>query len=188
MPVKNAHHFFHLNLSTTTNWLNKLSAIRKPPTSLRNLQISPLCLLALNRLEKTLKVTCAKAFEIVPLDDLKEHSRLIREGLSEGLQQIATLIKVHEDAQLLDPLQIFIDMQFLGPSQALTQRVVVVVRHGDELHAALLQIQDCGADVVGKEGDVLHAIAAVEGHELFDLRLLEAGRGLVDGDLDEAAG
>lgn len=107
--------------------------------------------------------------------------------LCEQLQQVTSLVKVNQDIQALQHVEVLLEFQsrFL---QALPHRRVVRLGHLDELHATRLQVRDVPDDVVGAEGDVLHARAAVKVNVLFDLRLFLPVRGLVDGHLDDVVG
>jgi hypothetical protein len=99
--------------------------------------------------------------------------------LGEDLQQVAVLVAVDQDlasAQLLDRRPYRPD--------PLHERVVVVrVRRLEELHAARGHLVDGAQDVVGGQGDVLHARPAVELQVLVDLALALAERRLVQREL-----
>ena len=66
------------------------------------------------------------------------------------------------------------------------QRLVVGVRHAEELDAALAQGAHGADDVLGPQRDVLGPGVEVVVEELLDLALLLAGRRLVDRELDAA--
>jgi predicted ATPase/DNA-binding CsgD family transcriptional regulator len=147
----------------------------------RRLQVAAQLLLALDRLEQRLEVALAEAERAVPLDELEEHGRPVADGLGEDLQQVAVLVPVDEDAALLQLLDGDADLT----DPAAQDRVgVVAVWRGQELHAPLGQLVHGGADVRGREGQVLNTGAAVVLQVLVDLRLALAFGRLVERELD----
>ena len=157
---------------------------RQKPTT--PLQVATLSLLALNGLKERLEVTSTEALEVVPLDDLNEDSRAVHQGLSEELEEVTALVVIDEDVELLNGIQVLLELPvaLLG-LEALADGVVVGLRDIDELDTAGAHGADGGDDVRGKQGNVLHTGSGVEDDVLLDLRLLLAGRGLVDGHLDQ---
>ena len=65
-------------------------------------EVAALGLLQLDGLEKRLEVSSTEAIVVAPLNDLDEEGRPVLERLGENLQQIALLIMVDQDVQLLD--------------------------------------------------------------------------------------
>ena len=138
-------------------------------------------MLALDGFEEGLEVALAKALRALALDDLEEHRRTVDHRLGEELKQVAFFVAVDQDAELAQRLEVFLDF-----ADAVEDIVVVVVRHVEELHATVLQGGHRADDVVGGDGDVLHARALVEVDVLLDLGFLAAFRRLVDRELDAA--
>src|SRR5687767_1984157 len=96
-----------------------------------NLEVAATLLLAFDGLEQRLEVAGTKALGAFALDDLEEHGGAVADGLGEDLQQVAVLVAVDEDPELLQ----------LGPRKIEVAEpgagVVVVGRgHLQETHAA----------------------------------------------------
>ena len=75
-----------------------------PNTTCLNLHITgPVCGPAVCRCAKSVSVPCACCayLVVVPLDDLQEHRGTVLQGLGEDLQQVAVVIIVNQDFQLL---------------------------------------------------------------------------------------
>lgn len=151
------------------------------------LQISPQGLFSLDSFKQTLEVPSTKPIKVMPLNNLNENRRPIHQMLRKQLQQITPLIKVNQNIQTLERLKILIQNHALV-LQPLLHPLVVCLRDADELHTAGLQVCDGGDDVVGSEGDVLHAGAAVEVDVFFDLGFLVAEGWLVYGHFDGFVG
>ncbi len=115
----------------------------------------------------------------MPLDELEEDGRAVLDRLGEDLQQVAVLVAVGEDLQLAQGVD-----GDAGVAHPLPQRVVVGVRGVQEPDPGRAHGAHGPDDVVGVEGDVLHARAAVELQVLVDLGLLLGDGGLVDRELD----
>src|SRR4029079_15780190 len=128
-----------------------------------------------------LEVADAEAARAVPLDDLEEERRAVLDGPGEDLEEVALLVAVGLDAQLLEGRNRDADV-----ADAVGQRRVVLVRQAEELDAVLAQLADRRDDVLRPEGDVLRPGVEVPVEELLDLALLLAGRRLVDRELDPA--
>lgn len=153
------------------------------------LQIASLRLLPLDSLKQTLEVPSSESIKLVPLNNLNENRRAIHQRLREELQKISALVKVNQDVQFLNRVEVF--LQFPAPFitlQSHAHRRVICLRNIDEFHAASSQIADSGDDIVRSERNMLDASAAVEVDVFLDLGLLLAGRGLVDGHLDDVVG
>src|SRR5512133_1350697 len=143
------------------------------------LQVAAERLLTLQGHEQRLEVALAEPAGAVPLDQLEEHCRPILGHPGEDLQQIALVVPVGEDAQLLEAVQVQLDV-----AEAVGQLPVVGVGDPHELDAAVAQGAHAGHDVAGLDGDVLDPRAAVEVQVLVDLGAFLALGRLVDGELD----
>lgn len=153
------------------------------------LQVATLGLLTLNSLEQALEVASTEALKLVALNNLNEDSRTVHEGLGEELEEVATLVVVDEDVELLDGVEVLLELPVaLLRLEAEADGVVVGGGDVDELDTTGAQGRDGGDDVLGQEGDVLDSRAGVEGDILLDLGLFLSGSGLVDGHLDEVVG
>src|ERR1700735_5476738 len=127
-------------------------------------EVAPPGLLPLDCLEQRLEVALAEALRAVPLDQLEEHRRPVLHGLGEYLQQVAVLVPVRQDPEL--PQLIERNASLADP---FAQRVVIAVRRGQEVDAHRAHAADGRHDVIGGQGDVLDAGAAVELQVLVDL-------------------
>jgi 2-keto-4-pentenoate hydratase/2-oxohepta-3-ene-1,7-dioic acid hydratase in catechol pathway len=65
---------------------------------------------ALDGLEQRLEVADAEAGRAVALDDLVEHRRAVLDRLGEDLQQVALVVAVDEDAELLQVVPRLVDL------------------------------------------------------------------------------
>ena len=148
---------------------------------LARLQVAALGLFPLDGLEQRLEVSLAESLRPVPLDQLEEHRGPVLDRLGEDLQQVTVLVPVGQDAKLAQ-----VSEGHPGLAYPRAELVVVAARSGEELHPRRLHGADAGHDVVGGQGDVLHAGASVELQVLVDLRLALADRGLVQRELDLA--
>ena len=93
-----------------------------------------LFLFQLDGLEQRLEVALAEALRAVALDDLDEHGGAVLDGLGEDLQQIAFVVAVDENAEVVDGLHILVDL-----ADAVGQDLVVGVGHAQELDAVVAQ-------------------------------------------------
>lgn len=116
---------------------------------------------------------------VVALDHFDEHRGTILHVFGEYLQQVAILVVVDQDLQLLQNLQVLFDLH-LAAGESQPQKVVVRVRHGEKLDAARAEALYGRNNVVGVEGDVLDAGAAVVLDIFGDLGLPLARGRLVD--------
>ena len=66
------------------------------------LEVAAPSLLDLDRLEERLEVADAEAARAVALDDLEEEGRPILHGAGEDLEQVALLVAIGLDAELLE--------------------------------------------------------------------------------------
>ena len=155
----------------------------RPPYSL-SLQITPFSLFPLDGFKQALEVPGTESIKVIALDDLNEHGRPVHQGLGKELQEIATFIKVDKDIQSLQGPEILLQPD-AGRLQPRPHRIVICFWHGDEVDAALAEVGDGGYHVGRPESDVLHARPVVKIHVLLDLGFLLAGRGFVDGHLDD---
>src|SRR3989454_2446966 len=145
----------------------------------RRLEVAALGLLAFDGLEQRLEVAHAEAARPVPLDDLEEEGGPILHGPGEDLEEVALLVAIGLDAQLLEGGD-----RDAHVADAVGQRRVVLVRQSEELDAVVTELANGPHDVLRPEGDVLGPRVQVPVEEFLDLALLLAGRGLVDGELD----
>src|SRR5689334_7463785 len=148
------------------------------------LQVPATFLLPLDGLEERLEVALAEAERAMPLDQLEEHRRPVLDRLGEDLQQVPVFVAVDQDLPGLE----FLDRHADRADAGAQFRVLVVGVGGvEELDAGRPHLVDRAQDVVGGQGDVLGAGAAVELEVLVDLRLLAPGGRLVQRELDLAA-
>src|SRR5688500_8819810 len=98
-------------------------------------QVAALLLLALDGLEQRLEVAHAEAARAVALDDLEEEGRPILDRAGEDLEQVALLVAVGLDTQLLQRVH-----RHAHVADPLGQRGVVLVRHAQELDSVLAQL------------------------------------------------
>src|SRR5437867_813630 len=87
------------------------------------LEVSPPGLLDLDRLEQGLEVANAEAARAVPLDDLEEEGRPVLDRPGEDLEEVALLVAVGLDAELLERLDRDADV-----ADAIGERLVVGMR------------------------------------------------------------
>src|SRR5688500_8355078 len=121
-----------------------------------SLEVSAERLLALDRLEQRLEVADAEAARPVALDDLEEERRAVLHGPREDLEEVALLVPVGLDPELLEGLHRDADV-----ADAVGEGRVVLVRKAEELDAVLAQLADRRDDVIGAERDVLAAGRAI---------------------------
>jgi hypothetical protein len=107
--------------------------------------------------------------------------------LCEQLKQIPAFVKIDQNVEPLERLEILFQLQSRS-FEPLCHRIVVSLRNLDELHTSGLQISDSLDDIVGAKGDMLYACAAIEVDVLFYLRLLLALGWLVNGHFDNFIG
>ena len=119
------------------------------------LEVPALCLLAFDRLEQRLEVADPEAARAVPLDDLEEERRAVLDGPGEDLEEVALLVPVGLDAELLERVDRDPDV-----ADAVGQRGVVLVRQPEELDAVVAELADGRDDVLGPQRDVLAARAS----------------------------
>jgi hypothetical protein len=136
------------------------------------LEVPALGLLTLDGLEQGLEVADAEAARAVALDDLEEERRAVLDRAGEDLQEVALLVAVGFDAQLLERVDRHADV-----ADAVGQAGVVLVRQAEELDAVVTQATDGADDVVGPQRDVLRPRIEIPVEEFLDLALLLAGRG-----------
>ena len=105
------------------------------------------------------------------LDDLEEERRAVLDRAGEDLEEVALLVAVGLDAELLERVDRDADV-----ADAVGQARVVLVRQAEELDAVVAQPPDGPDDVLGPQRDVLAAGRAVPVEVLLDLALLLARR------------
>lgn len=120
---------------------------------------------------------------VASLNDLDEESRPVLERLCKQLQQIALLVVVNQNAQLLDVVQVLLNRR-AEALQTLAQ--VIVVRRWDreELSTASLHTLDRVQHTFSAQSDVLNAGASVILNIFLNLRFPHASGWLVDWHLD----
>ena len=88
----------------------------------------------------------------MPLDDLEEERRPVLDGPGEDLEEVALLVAVGLDPELLEGLDRDADV-----ADSIGQGRVVLVRKAEELDAVLPQPANRSDDVLRPERDVLGA-------------------------------
>src|SRR4029078_1486261 len=129
----------------------------------RGLKVAPPGLLDLDRLEERLEVAHAKAARAVALDALVEERRANLHGSREDLEEVALLVAIGLDAELLERLDRDADV-----ADPLGQLLVVGMGHAQELDAVLAQRADRADDVLRAQRDVLRPRLVVVVQELLD--------------------
>ena len=100
-------------------------------------QVPALGLITLNGLEEGLEIAHSKSFVVGTLDDLDEKGGTVLHRLGENLQQIPLLIKVHQDVQVLDLVDVLLDL-YRGAGKTLTQIIIVGLGYAQEFQATRL--------------------------------------------------
>src|SRR6187397_673871 len=145
---------------------------------------APRDLVRLDRLEQRAEIALAEALVALPLDDLEEDRADHVRG--EDLQQLVLVVilvhalAVQQDAVLLHALEVLAVVL-----HARVDALVVRVGRVEELHLARAQHLDGREDVLGRERDVLDALAVIGVEVFLDLRL--GVRRLVDRNADLSA-
>jgi hypothetical protein len=117
-------------------------------------------LFPLKSLEQTLEIPSPEPIKRIPLYDLYKHRRSIPDMFGEDLKQVSMLVKINQDIQPLEHVNI-------GPKcpghlcQALPQIRVVCSGYTEELDTARVEPSYGSDDVVRTEGYVLHSGAMV---------------------------
>lgn len=99
---------------------------------------------------------CVNIYEEVPyavvvaLDDLEEHRRPVLHVLGEDLQQVAVVVEVDQDVELLDGVEVLHDLRGRA-LEALTKLLVVRLGHHQEVHAPRAEVADLGRGEGGLE-------------------------------------
>ncbi len=163
------------SVAELTEWLGN-----EDPLPGSRLQVPPVGLLPLDRLEQGLEVALAEAEAAVPFDELEEDGGAVADRLGEDLQQVPVLVTVDENAAAS---QLVHGHPHLADARLEHRVGVVLIGRGQEFDAALGQLVHGGADVRRGEGQVLHARPLVELEVLVDLGLPLADGGLVEREL-----
>lgn len=165
---------------------------------LDNLAVAEL-LVVLDRLEEGTKVTLSEAAAAgllaavregaaEALDDLDEESRAVKEGLGEDLKEAALLIAVDKNVVLTALINELLSdhiAHLLGDVVLIIGGAGVAHKLNAALNASGVHLLHGGEDVVGLDGDVLDAGAAVVLEEGLNLALAAgAVGGLVNGQED----
>src|SRR5439155_13453663 len=101
------------------------------------LQIAATGLLVLDGFEQRFEVANPEPAAAFALDDLEKERGAIFNRLGENLQQIAFRVAVHQNAQLPNPLQLFIN--FANPRG---EQIVIGIRHPQAIQLTLLELAD----------------------------------------------
>src|SRR5438445_4431835 len=91
------------------------------------LQIPAESLFALNRFEESFEVALSEAAAPLALDDLKEQRGPVLDGLREDLQHIALIVAIHQNAEVFQGFDRFVD-----PTHPLDQIPVISVGHSEK--------------------------------------------------------
>src|SRR5690606_4925285 len=132
-------------------------------------------------LEQGLKVTLSKGLCPLSLDDLKEDRGPGLHRFGEDLQQVALVVPVHQDAELLERGNVLIDLSHPVPHG-------LVIGGGDleELHPTGLEVAYGPNDVIGGHGYMLHPLPFIEIEVFLHLGFFLALGGFIDGEFDPA--
>jgi hypothetical protein len=110
------------------------------------LQIAAACLLQFQRLKQRLEVALAEGLAPSSADDLKEERGAVLQRLGEQLQEVAFVVGVDQDAQVLDALVVFFDgLVAVGGEHgvdAVPDLLVIGVGEGEEVDASGAQRGD----------------------------------------------
>src|SRR5690606_13228651 len=111
------------------------------------LQVPSPFLLCFQRFKERLEVAFSKAAAAAALDDLDKRCRPVLDWSGENLQQVAFVIPVNQDAQLLDRLERFPDL-----SDSIAQGFIILAGHAQKLDAAFFEGLHGLDDVAGGHG------------------------------------
>src|SRR6266487_3736947 len=117
-------------IASTNRWPRSRDAERGSVCCMRLLEVAALLLLAFDRLEEGLEVADSEAPRSVSLDDLEEECRPILDRLGEDLEQVALLVPICLDSQLLEGVHRYANLADAGG-----ERLVVRMRQAQELHS-----------------------------------------------------
>src|SRR5687768_3890183 len=112
-------------------------------------QISARRLLPLDRLEQGLEVPLTEALGTLALNDLVEQRGAVLHRLAEDLEQVAFIVAVHQDAELLELSQLLVN-----PADPLLHCVVVRLGHLEEIDPAIPESRNRLNDIVRRDRDV----------------------------------
>lgn len=119
---------------------------------------------------------------IVALNNFKEESGPVLAVLREDLQQIAILIEINQDVQLLQYVHVLLDLG-AAVRKLLLKDLIVGRRNGQKLCSTSLQVAHSLNDVVSVESNMLDTSSAVVFYVLLNLGLFLAVGRLVNGHL-----
>src|SRR5436853_1967329 len=148
-------------------WFSGARSCTLPPLLL---SIAAPYLLALDGFKECFDVAATKPPRALSLNDLVKEGRPWMHRLAKDLQKIAPLVAVNENAQAAQGLNLFRDVTDAG-----FEMIIISAGRRRELDASLAECPDRGDDVVGQEGDMMHATAAVVCEIFFYWRLALAG-------------
>lgn len=144
--------------------LHYAAIYRHQTSKSRRCQIPSLILIALQSLEQRLEIPSTKAIEVVPLNNLNENSRSIKQMLgntismvsshhrqnrtylSEQLQQIPTLIKINQYPQSSQRFEILLQLH-PRPFQLLLHGNIITFWDSNEFNTSLSQIRYSRDDI-----------------------------------------
>src|SRR3569623_573362 len=148
--------------------------------AIEHLEQPSLPLIALDALEQRAKIARAEAAVALALDDLVEERAGVRVAvesrrrLEEDLQHVRVVgCAVDQHRELAQRLDVLVDLLDAALLDALGEHVVVGARRRHERHAVRAQLAHRREDVLDRQRDVLHAIAAQLFIEDVDLRAIE---------------
>jgi len=119
-------------------------------------EIASLRLLLLDRLEQSLEVSCTKSVVVSPLNYLNKNCWPVLDWLRKYLEQVALLVKVHEDVQLSNHIEVLCDL-CAHVAKSLGQIVVICWWNCQKLAASVLHSGHGIDDGICSQGDVLDA-------------------------------
>ena len=112
------------------------------------LQISPRCLINFDTLEESLEVSCPEALVVASLDDFNEDGWTILDGFGEYLQEVAVIIVVNQDLELLENCQVLLHLH-LRLGQPSPEELIIAVRNVEKLLSSGSQVGDTFDDIMG---------------------------------------
>src|SRR5262245_63397256 len=123
--------------SSTPSYSPPDRSLAPGPKQAGPLEVSSAGLFDLDRLEQRLEVADTEAARTVPLDDLEEERRAVLDRAGEDLEEVALLVAVGLDPELLERRHRHPDV-----ADTVGEGLVVGVRHPQELDAVLAQRSD----------------------------------------------
>lgn len=90
-------------------------------------EVSTNLLIGLNGLEECLEVTSTKSLMVSTLDNFKEESRSVLEGLREDLEQVAVVVEINKNLLTLQDIDVFLHLD-VARGKLGTKVIVVSIR------------------------------------------------------------